>query len=190
MWSFLSPHQYIPKIEGRCCNRTAWQIPFWIGSLFDFAFLIVLTTLYWSDLENVYTLAQLMALFTKQHLKVRLKFTDSSVLSLSFALCTKPNQTKPIKLHKKDQVWILNLECFEPRGITYFLTFSASVYGYQIPMPLVRKCVLTRVYSLGCQSTRYQMLRRLLRVTGPRTPSQLLVFCLRAWEKPSQDSVL
>ena len=61
---------------------------FLIGSLFDFAFLIVLTTMYWSDLENVYNLTQSEPYLLKNKIKIH-----SSVSALRPLNQTKPNQS-------------------------------------------------------------------------------------------------
>lgn len=63
-------------------------ISFLIGSLFDFAFLIALTTVYWSDLENVYNLTQSKPYLLKNKTKIH-----SSVSALHPLNQTKPNQT-------------------------------------------------------------------------------------------------
>lgn len=70
-----------------------WQIPFRVGSPFDFAFLMVLTTMHWSNLGNVCNLAQTTAYLLSKILKL-----DENPQPFLFCPCSlpcEPNQIKP-----------------------------------------------------------------------------------------------
>lgn len=57
-------------MERRCYIAAGWQIPPKNGSLFDFAFLMALTTMYRSNLGNVYNVAQAAAYLLSNILKL------------------------------------------------------------------------------------------------------------------------